>query len=538
MHLSLPLLRPLPGLPSLALATALLAASPATHAAFGVTDASGSLTVDSGAGLVFKVNKSNGDITSIKFNGGSELQSQTKGSHIASGIGASVSYGLSTSGSTALITLSTATLTHYLAVRRNENIIYMATYITAEPTVGELRWITRLNGSAFTGVPAESNLRGNTGAIESTDVFGMSDGTTRSKYYGNQRAKDLAVRGVTGSGVGVFMVYGNRESAGGGPFFRDIQNQSGTDTEVYNYMNSGHNQTEAVRTGLHGPYALVFTTGATPAAPDMSWMSGLGLQGWVSGRGKVVLNGLSGMNGNYLYTVGFANSTAQYWATASSGGAATVADMKPGTYTMTVYKGELGVYTEPVSVSSGGTTTLNTRTIDNDPSQQSVLWRVGDWDGTPLEFLNGQTFNVRHPSDARNAAWGPVTYAVGSAANKFPAAIWKDKNNGTAITFTLSAAQVAARTLRIGISAAFANGRPQVKVNNSWPSGVPSASSQPDSRSLTIGTYRGNNTMFTYSIPASAFVAGANTLTINVASGSGSAGFLSAGVGVDCMDLF
>ena len=165
MHLSLPLPRLLPGLPSLALAATLLAASPATHAAFGVTDASGALTVDSGAGLVFKVNKSNGDITSIKFNGGSELQSQTKGSHIASGLGAGVSYGLSPSGSTALITLSTATLTHYLAVRKNENIVYMATYITAEPTVGELRWITRLNGSVFTCVPAESNLRGNTFSI-------------------------------------------------------------------------------------------------------------------------------------------------------------------------------------------------------------------------------------------------------------------------------------------------------------------------------------------------------------------------------------
>ena len=48
MHFSLPLFHPLPGLPSLALAAALLAASPATHAAFGVTDANSVLTVDSG----------------------------------------------------------------------------------------------------------------------------------------------------------------------------------------------------------------------------------------------------------------------------------------------------------------------------------------------------------------------------------------------------------------------------------------------------------------------------------------------------------
>lgn len=289
--------------------------------------------------------------------------------------------------------------------------------------------------------------------------------------------------------------------------------------------------------GLHGPYALVFTTGATPAAPDMSWMSSLGLQGWVSGRGKVVLNGLTGMDTAYTYTVGFANGTAQHWGTASSSGAVTVANMKPGTYTMTVYKGELGVFSEQVSVASGGTTTLNTRAITADPSAQSVLWRVGNWDGTPLEFLNGQTFTVRHPSDTRNPSWGPVTYAAGSATNKFPGAIWKGVNNGTKITFTLTSAQLAARTVRIGITAAYANARPQITVNG-WTSAVPSPSTQPDSRSLTLGTYRGNNTTFTYSVPASAFLAGSNTLTINAASGSGSAAYLSAGFGVDAVDVY
>ena len=523
---------------ALGLAAAACTFSPTSAlAAWGITDASGVLTVDSGAGLVFKVNKSSGDITSIKLNGGPELQGQTKFSHISSGLGAPATYAFSPSGTTAVITITASTLKHYLVVRRNENAIYMATHVTAEPAVGELRWITRLNGSVFTGVPAESNLRGNTGAIESADVFGMSGGTTRSKYYGNQRAKDLGLRGVTGSGVGVFMAYGNRESASGGPFFRDIQNQSGSDTEVYNYMNSGHNQTEAFRMGLHGPYTLVFTTGGTPAVPDMSWMAGLNLQGWVSGRGKVVLNGLTGMDSAYAYTVGFANGTVQHWGTTSGSGAVTVGNMKPGTYLMTVYKGELGVFTEQVSVASGGTTTLNTRAITADPSAQPVLWRVGNWDGTPLEFLNGQTFTVRHPSDSRNPSWGPVTHAVGSATNRFPAAIWKGVNSGTRITFTLTQAQLAARTLRIGISAAYANARPQVSVNG-WNSAVPSPSTQPDSRSLTIGTYRGNNTTFAFSVPASAFVVGTNTLTINAASGSGSTGFLSAGFAVDAVDMY
>ncbi|MBW4083689.1 rhamnogalacturonan lyase B N-terminal domain-containing protein [Paenibacillus sp. S150] len=504
-----------------------------------VTDNGSTLVVNTGAGLVYTVNKDNGDITSCKLNG-TELNSTSKASHISSGLGsaANVTWSTSPSGSTVQITVTTDTLTHYYSSRGGENIIYMATYITAEPSVGELRYIFRGNGSVLTSVPANSNNRGTTGAIESSDVYGYSNGYTTSKYYGNDQAKDLTIRGVTGSGVGVFMAYGNREKSSGGPFFRDIQFQSGGDTEVYNYMNSGHAQTEGWRLGLHGPYALVFTTGGTPGVPDFSWMSGLELKGWVSSRGNVVLNGLSGMDTAYTYTIGFANSTAQYWVNTSSGGSAVKSGIIPGTYTMTVYKGELAVYSENVNVTAGATTTLNTRTINGDPSTASSIWRIGNWDGTPRELLNGQTIAVRHPSDSRNPSWGPVTYAVGSATNKFPAVQFRAQNSPTAITFSLNSTQAAAaHTLNIGITTAYNNGRPSVTVNGHALSN-PAASSQPNSRSFTIGTYRGNNTTFSWSIPSSYLVSGTNTISITPISGSSDLGtWLSAGWVYDCVEL-
>lgn len=520
----------------------------ANASTFGVTESSSSLTVDTGAGLVFVVKKAGGDITSIKFKGGPELQAQDKFSQISSGLGATVSY--SVSGTVAKITLTTSTLVHYLLVRQNDNAIYMGTYITAEPSVGELRWVTRLSKSVFTGVPAESNLTGNTGAIESTDVYGMADGSTRSKYYGNQAAKDLSIRGVTGAGVGVFMAYGNRESSSGGPFFHDIQNQTGFpegssnpggDVHVYNYMNSGHNQTEAFRMGFHGPYALIVNDGSTtPAVPDMSWMETQNLSGWVpaSLRGKVSGQGLYGFSLAHKFTVGFANANAEYWATANApNGNFTTPAMKSGTYTMTVYKDELALYSESVTVNSGATTTLSPRTLGADPDKTPALWRIGSWDGRPTEFLNGQTINVRHPSDSRNASWGPVIYAVGAPANTFPAAQWKGVNSPTTITFNLTPEQVANHTLRIGLTAAYNGARPQITVN-SWTTSVPASSIQPDSRSLTIGTYRGNNVTYSYSVPASAFVAGQNTLKIDAASGkTGTTPFAYPGYAYDALDL-
>lgn len=509
------------------------------HAAtIHVTDNGSRIEVNTGAGLVYTVNKSNGDMISAKMNG-TELSSSSKGSHIGSGLGsANVTWNKSPSGSTVLITVSTSTLTHYYASRGGENIIYMATHITAQPSIGELRYIFRGKGSVLTGVPANSNIRNNTGAIESQDVFGYANGQTTSKYYGNDQAKDLSIRGVTGNGVGVFMAYGNREKSSGGPFFRDIQFQSGGDTEVYNYMNSGHGQTENWRMGLHGPYALIFTTGSTPSVPDFSWMSGLNLTGWVASRGNVVLNGLSGMDTSYGYTVGFANSNAQYWVNASSSGAAAKYSMIPGTYTMTVYKGELAVFTESVNVIAGSTTTVNTRTINNDPSKASSIWRIGNWDGTPREFLNGQTIPIRHPSDSRNPSWGPVSHATGSATNKFPGIQFRGQNSPTTVTFNLNSAQAASsHTLNIGITAAYNNGRPSVTINGHTLSN-PAASSQPNSRSFTIGTYRGNNTTFSWNIPASYFVNGSNKVTITPISGSSDLGnWLSAGWVYDCVEL-
>jgi rhamnogalacturonan endolyase len=151
--------------------------------------------------------------------------------------------------------------------------------------------------------------------------------------------------------------------------------------------------------------------------------------------------------------------------------------------------------------------------------------------------MNAANVTSMHPSDARMRSWGPVTYTVGgSAVSDFPAYQWKGVNNPTTVKFSLTAAQIAAHTVRIGITAAYAGGRPQIMVNG-WTSAAPPASAQPSSRSLTIGTYRGNNALFTFDVPASAFVAGTNSMTITVISGSGGTGFLSPGISYDSVEL-
>ena len=141
----------------------LLAPRPA-RAAFGYTDNGAAYVVDTGAGLVFQVDKASGDISSIVFNGIEYKGPSGKGTHIASGLGTPTTVTPETDGASYVkLTLQTSadnpvatSLTHYLVVRSGENTIYMATFPTAEPAVGELRWITRLDQALVPNGPGPS----------------------------------------------------------------------------------------------------------------------------------------------------------------------------------------------------------------------------------------------------------------------------------------------------------------------------------------------------------------------------------------------
>ncbi|QWB22265.1 MULTISPECIES: rhamnogalacturonan lyase B N-terminal domain-containing protein [Streptomyces] len=520
-------------------------------AAFGWSDDGSHYVVDTGAQLVFKVSKSTGDLTSLVYRGTEYQGYGGMNSHIESGLGAST-VGISQSGSTILVSVTHGTLKHYYAARSGENNIYLWTN-KADTSVSATRYIVRVKKGAFLNDEPDSYTYAPT-AIEASDVFRKSDGQTRSKHYSKRRVMDYDYVGWSAGGVGLWVVRSNHEKASGGPFYRSLlRHQSADGGGLYEILYYGQNQTESQRFGLQGPYVIAFTDGGAPSSAlfpgtlTTPWADSLGISGYVpaSGRGKVAGVGISGRNSAYPYTVGLANSAAQYWGSArSSDGYFSVGGVLPGTYTLTVFKGELALYTTSVSVSAGGTTTLNTIALpsSNDPANAGAIWRIGDWNGTPGGFKNADLMTYAHPSDVRAASWtGNVVIGGGGETAAFPCYLWKDVNSGLLVYFRLTAAQAAAaHTLRIGVTTAYANGRPQITVNDTWTSAIPSPPTQPNTRSLTNGSYRGNNHTFTYSVPASAWKTDTsqyNVLRIDVVSGSGATGFLSAGTAIDAIDL-
>ncbi|MEU3339607.1 rhamnogalacturonan lyase B N-terminal domain-containing protein [Streptomyces sp. NPDC006668] len=526
-------------------------AGSASAAGFGWSDDGSHYVVDTGASLTFKVSRTNGDLTSLVYKGTEYQGYGGKNSHIESGLGTST-VTIGQSGSTILVSVTYGTLKHYYAARSGENNVYLWTN-KADDSVSATRYIVRVKAGMFLNDEPDSYTY-TTSTVEASDVFAKSDGQTRSKHYSKLRVIDYDYVGWTTGSVGLYMVRSNHEKASGGPFYRSLlRHQSADGGGLYEILYYGENQTESQRFGLQGPYVIAFTDGGAPSSSlhhaniSTAWADSLGISGYVpaSGRGKVAGVGITGRDTAYPYTVGLANSAAQYWGSArSSDGYFSLPGVLPGTYTLTVHKGELAVHSGSVSVTAGGTTTLNTIAVpsSNDPSNASAIWRIGDWNGSPSGFKNADLMTYAHPSDVRAAPWtGNVVIGSGSETSAFPCYLWKDVNSGIIVYFRLTAAQAAAaHTLRIGVTTAYANGRPQVVVNDTWTSAVPSPPAQPSTRSLTVGSYRGNNHTFTYSVPASAWLTDTsayNTLKIYVVSGSGSASYLSAGTSIDAIDL-
>ncbi|WP_377705604.1 rhamnogalacturonan lyase B N-terminal domain-containing protein [Pseudoduganella sp. UC29_71] len=529
----------------------------AEASSFGLSSDANFYTVDTGAGLVFKIRRldngvstqSAGDIASMVYNG-VQYQDQSRGSQVNSGFDflytgvSAVSVNAEAVGSDYIkVTVVAGSLTHYYIVKKGVNNIYMGTYFTAEPnTLNLARFILRVPIAALPNGPVPSDLRGTTTTVESGDVFGLPNGQTRSKHYSNMRLKDWQYIGATSATAGMWVVRDNNEGNSGGPFYRSLLNQAtATNQELTYIVNYGEAQTEALRTNILNSYTLVFNDGSAPAPVDTSFFGELGLTGYVApaGRGRVAGVGITGRDAGYEYTVGFANATAQYWAKADAAtGHFDSPGMLPGTYTMKVYKNEYAVDTRSVTVTAGGTVALNTIAIAGDPSAAAPLWRIGDWDGTPAEFINGDKVTTMHPSDVRMASWVPAEYQVGTsnAASGFPAYQWKDVNGTLTVKFNLTQSQIANYQLRLGITAAFAGGRPKPQVNG-WIPANPAASTQPSTRTLTVGTYRGNNTMYTYTVPASELQVGQNVLTLTAISGSSGVTYLSPGYAWDAVDM-
>lgn len=155
-------------------------------AAWGYTETDGAYVIDTGANLVVTVDSSNGDITSLKYNGVEYNGYDGKNTQVESGLGASTVSIQQYSGDNNVIkvTVVHGTLKHYLFFRYGNSNVYIFTN-KADDTVTVLRYIVRFPSDIFPHTTADSDYEAsNTVVIEAQDINeDTSDGYTFSKHY-------------------------------------------------------------------------------------------------------------------------------------------------------------------------------------------------------------------------------------------------------------------------------------------------------------------------------------------------------------------
>ncbi|KAJ8525596.1 hypothetical protein ON010_g15520 [Phytophthora cinnamomi] len=246
--------------------------------------------------------------------------------------------------------------------------------------------------------------------------------------------------------------------------------------------------------------------------------------------------------------------------------------MIAGSYNATIYKNQLPVSSEAVTISgASGSTPASTKaapetqtshtptpthasyqgqsrrtqsvqnaqtlTVTYEPAAKPI-WRIGKWDGTPDGFLNADKIHTAHPSDSRMEAWKPLNFTIGTDKDSiFPMAMFRAVNDPITINFELTKQQVGDRTLKIGVPLAQNSGRCRVTVNK-YSAKVP-LSAAVKTRGVTRGVTVGKYMFYDYAIPKSALVEGKNQVVLSIVSGNKDTlgKWLSASVVFDALEL-
>jgi rhamnogalacturonan endolyase len=338
---------------------------------------------------------------------------------------------------------------HYV-VRGGVSGLYSYFVASGIGTVGEFRTLYRVNGSIFrTGYtsvnsavafPTLSQIQAATVLQDST--YQLTDGTIYTKYDASTYLNQDLLHGVYGGGYGVWMVSPSHDYVGGGPLKQDlmvhIDNTSG-DSVVLNMLASSHYGTPgaSIPSGkIYGPWFVYFNNGNIADAQAQaatqqgqwpySWLSNAayplsrttvtGTLKLADGRSAAGATVTLAQPGGDVYAQG---SGYIYSAQADSSGHFSIAQVRPGTYSLYAWAngGSIGDITDQYerdSVSISGSST-NLGTLTWTPAEYTnLLWQIGTADHKADEFKLG---NLPRQYGLWNQVPANLTYTIGSSTS-------------------------------------------------------------------------------------------------------------------------
>ena len=392
------------------------------------------------------------------------------------------------------------TETHYVLPRGASG--FYAYQIYAHPadqpaaTIGEARFV--LKGPPGTGLftnhvaDAARMAPYDTSPVVrqvSDATFLLQDGKIYTKYDNSAFMADHHVHGMTGHGVGVWMINASNEYVNGGPLKQELTVHA--DNTLLNMLQGAHFGSGVLNfkagepwTKFYGPFMVYFNSGASAEVMYKDALARVQAEQsqwpyrWAQnaeypiGRGAVRGNltlesGANAGNVANAFVILAApggdwplqGKGYEFWTKTDANGAFVIPKVRPGAYTLYAVGGDQFEQFELPNVMVQADQTLSLGALRWKPvTHGRTLWQIGVADRSTQEFHDGE--NVRHFANfLRYGKDFPndVTFVVGRSDPKtdwnYAQWSWYVKQPYWAIDFNLPAALTGKATLTFGIAA-------------------------------------------------------------------------------------
>lgn len=244
-----------------------------------------------------------------------------------------------------------------------------------------------------------------------------------TKYDWSAYYRDHVLHGFYGNGYGAWLTMDHNESFNGGPTHQDLTvHQTNSAPALLNMEQGAHFGGPAiVATGnwtkTYGPYLLYFNTGTDSTTLrndalqyaaikwDQAFYDALGMTGYATSSqrstvtGKVTLSTGDSMSGSTVVLSDNGTDFTQtwkgyqYWTSANADGTFSIANVRAGTYRLSVYRpGYFGdFHVDNIKVSAATTYQVPAQVWTPKTFGQQ-LWQIGEPDRTSFEYMNGANF--------------------------------------------------------------------------------------------------------------------------------------------------
>lgn len=454
--------------------------------------------------------------------------------------------------------------THYLLMRGQSGFYAYQIYSRAADlpaaTIGEARFVIKgLPGtSVFTDHVVDAQRMGpvNTSPVAqqvSDATFLLQDGSIYTKYDNSAFMADHYVHGMTGHGIGLWMLNASNEFVNGGPLKQELTVHA--DNTLLNMLQGAHFGSGVLNfkvgetwTKFYGPCFVYLNTGATTQAMYQDALRRVEMEraqwpyAWVSHpayptlrgsvKGQIKLTDGTSAKGAWIVLAAESDSPQtdwtqqgkgyEFWTRAGADGSFTIPKVRPGAYTLYACGANqfAQFHKDDVTIQAGETNNLGV--LDWKPvTHGKTLWQIGVADRGTTEFHDGN--NVRHFANyLRYAKDFPddVTFTIGKSREdrdwNFAQWTWYSKRPYWAIDFDLPQSQTGTATLTFGIAASNpahgGSNNIQIKVNGQDAGTLHLAKSGP-------AAYRsgGQDSLYrveTVTFAAALLKAGANEITL------------------------